>query len=84
MRLDGKCGKITKRITTKKGKYKIQSVMIKLDSGKQIEIGVGLLSAPKKYYKMSSSKIKKEISKPFHGYKVGQRVCISAEEALYS
>lgn len=83
MRIDGKCGKITKLIKTKTGKYNIYSVRIKLDKGKTIDIGVGFLSAKKDFWKLSSAQMKKITSKSFYGHKKGERVCISTEEPLY-
>jgi|APFre7841882654_1041346.scaffolds.fasta_scaffold02100_10 hypothetical protein len=83
MRIDGKCGKITRLITDKSGRIETHSVEMKLDDGMMITIGVGYLACTKKFNKMTSAQMHKVCSKPFHGHKLGEHVCISTEEPLY-
>lgn len=82
MRIDGKCGVITELIS--KGKYRTGIVKIKFDDGSQGEVVVGHLACSKKFSKLSSSQMGIEMKKPFHGRKVGERVCVSTEEPLWS
>jgi hypothetical protein len=84
MRIDGKCGVITKRIINKSGRFKVHSVRIKFDDGTQADVGIGLLACSEKFSKLSSRKMGIEMKKPFHGRKVGERVCVSTEEPLWS
>lgn len=82
MRIDGKCGTITELIS--KGKYRTGIVRIKFDDGGQGEISVSLLACSEKFSKLTSSQMKTEMKKPFHGRRVGERVCVSTEEPLWS
>jgi hypothetical protein len=82
MRIDGKCGTITELIS--KGNYRTGIVRIKFDEGGQGEVGIGHLACSKKFSKLSVSQMQKEIKKPFHGRRVGERVCVSKEEPLWS
>lgn len=82
MRIDGKCGTITELIS--KGKYRTGIVRIKFDDGTHGEVGVGHLACTKEFARLSASQMEKQIRKPFHGHKVGKRVCVSKEEPLWS
>ena len=78
VRIDGKCGKIMKLFRENKGK----TVRIKINK-EYIDIGLGFLSAPKGFGKLSSAQMKKILDKPYYGWKKGNMVCISTEEPLY-
>jgi hypothetical protein len=83
MRIDGKCGRITKLITDKSGRLETHSVEIMIKDVGMVTIGVGYLASSEKFNKMSVAQMKKEMKKPFHGHELGEHVCISTEEPLY-
>jgi hypothetical protein len=82
MRIDGKCGTIIELIS--KGKYRTGIVRIKFDDGTHGDVGVGHLACNNRFNALPSSQMEKEIKKPFHGRRVGEHVCVSKEEPLWS
>jgi len=82
MRIDGKCGTITELIN--KGKFRTGLVRIKFDDGSRGDVVVGHLACSEKFSKLSVSQMEQEIKKPFHGHKIGEHVCVSKEEPLWT
>lgn len=85
IRVDGKCGRIVKKITSTSasGRFKVQSVNIKLDEGPVVNVGIGSLAASDKFMRMTADQMGEVLKKPFHGRRLGERVCISDEEPVY-